>query len=279
MAEYAIIKCQDYRQGGICTNGQIFCMSGQFEIGGITPTRYFFPIAIVLGLLFAMISTDQEQALWLIFVQWQLQTVIPIALLIGAHILLLRSAWFAGLNPWLTLGLSGGLGGSLFAPIALAIDLWLDPSSSTSPFKSELFHEWLSVVPPITVCWMALNAPWLLGYRLEKAATVKSESGLELEKMAIPDFMTLMPSENRGRLVMLKAELHYLQVVTDRGSALILYNLADAIAQLPPGIGLSVHRSYWVARDAVDRLEKRGRQGELVLNNGQQVPIRRPGPR
>ena len=250
-------------------------MSGQFEIGGLTPTRYFFPIAIVLGLLFAMISTEQAHSIWLIFVQWQLQTVIPMALLICAHILLLRIAWFAVLNPWLTLALSGVLGSSLFAPVALTIDLWLDPSVTPSRFEVELLQEWVSVVPPITVCWIALNAPWLLGYRLEKAAPAALASNESPEDMPTPDFMTLVPPQDRGSLVMLKAELHYLQVVTDRGSALILYNLTDAIAQLPSGLGLSVHRSYWVAHDAIERLEKRGRQGELLLRNGQQVPVSR----
>ena len=274
-AKYAIILRRDGLNQDICTSGQNFCMSGQFDIGGITPTRYFFPIAIELGLLFAMISTEQEQAIWITFIQWQLQTVIPVALLIGAHILLLRNARFAGLNPWFTLVLSGLVGGSLFAPVALTIDLWLDSAASKAQIGSELFDEWLSVVPPVTVCWLALNAPWLLGYRLEKTATAGTVSDDKAETWPEPEFMALLPDENRGKLVMLKAELHYLQVVTDRGSTLVLYNLGDAITQLPADLGLSVHRSYWVARDAIERLEKRGRQGELILSDGQAVPVSR----
>ena len=75
--------------------------------------------------------------------------------------------------------------------------------------------------------------------------------------------------------MLLKSELHYLQVVTDQGSSLILYNLGDAIDQLPRPIGVTVHRSYWVAMDAIEKLEKRGRQGELSLRNGQRVPVSR----
>ena len=74
---------------------------------------------------------------------------------------------------------------------------------------------------------------------------------------------------------MLKSELHYLQVVTDSGSALILYNLSDAVAQMPPALGMTVHRSYWVAFDAIEAFNRRGRQGELRLVNGERVPVSR----
>ena len=87
--------------------------------------------------------------------------------------------------------------------------------------------------------------------------------------------MSLLSPEKQGKLLLLKSELHYLKVVTDQGSGLILYNLADAVAQLPERSGLLVHRSYWVAFDAVDELIRRGRQGELRLKNGQMVPVSR----
>lgn len=254
-------------------------MNGHFDIGGVTPRKYFFSIAVVLGLLFAMISVDHQHPVALVFLQWQLQTVLPMALLIAAHVVLLYSPWFARLNPWLALGISGVVGASLFAPIALLIDLWLATEPPAS-FTAELFGEWISVTPPVALCWVALNAPWLLGYRLEKRAETESESINQGDEPRLPAeseaaFMSLLPPDKRGRLLLLKSELHYLQVMTDQGSSLILYNLGDAIDQLPPALGIMVHRSYWVALDAIEKLEKRGRQGELSLRNGQRVPVSR----
>lgn len=254
-------------------------MNGQFDIGGVTPGRYFFSVAIVLGLLFAMISTDQEYPMVLVFIQWQLQTVVPMALLIAAHILLLNSHWFAMLNPWLALAISGVIGASLFAPIALLIDIWLEAQPVTV-FTDEILDEWTSVVPPVAICWLALNAPWMLGYRLEKSAAQNAQASQpvdEVDAMADsqPAFMMLVPPEKRGRLLMLKSELHYLQVVTDKGNALILHNLVDAIDQLPADQGITVHRSYWVALDAIEKLDKQGRQGELSLHDGQRIPVSR----
>ena len=85
----------------------------------------------------------------------------------------------------------------------------------------------------------------------------------------------MLPRAYRGLPLVLKSELHYLQVVTDCGSGLILYNLSDAVEALPAETGLLVHRSYWVAFDAIGALERRGRQGELILFNGERVPVSR----
>jgi len=250
-------------------------MNGHFEIGGVTPRRYFFSIAIVLGLLFALISGDQDKSPIVTLVQWQLQTLLPMALLIGTHIVLLNNARFAGLNAWLALTISGVVGASMFAPLALMIDFWLEPGVEVT-FLEELQDEWLSVTPPVVICWLALNTPWLLGYRIEKSADMDSQAGKEGHFADDRvEFMTLLPPDKQGRLLLLKSELHYLQVVTDQGSALILYNLGDAIAQLPATQGLMVHRSYWVAYDAIDELVRRGRQGELKLCDGQSVPVSR----
>jgi len=250
-------------------------MNGHFEIGGVTPRRYFFSIAIVLGRLFALTSGDQGKPQIVNLVQWQLQTLLPMALLIGTHIVLLNSAHFAGLNSWLALTISGVVGASMFAPLALTIDFWLEPGFEAT-FLEELQDEWLSVTPPVVICWLALNTPWLLGYRIEKSTDTNSRSAVEGHSAADRvEFMTLLPPEKQGRLLLLKSELHYLQVVTDQGSALILYNLGDAIDQLPPAQGLMVHRSYWVAYDAIEELIRQGRQGELKLCNGQSVPVSR----
>ncbi len=248
-------------------------MNGQFDIGGISPTKYFFSVAVVLGLLFAMIAGGEEHPALLVLLQWQLQAVVPMALMIGSHRLLLNSRLFTAINPWFGLALSGALGATLFTPLALAIDIWLDGGTAQG-YGAELLDEWLSVMPPVTLCWIALNAPWQLGYRLEKTAaeTVPVEQAATQPQ---PEFMALLPPEKQGRLKFLKSELHYLQVVTENGSALILYNLGDAVAQLSQGLGMSVHRSYWVAFDAIEKLKRRGRQGELCLDNGERVPVSR----
>ncbi len=258
-------------------------MNGHFDFGAVTPAKYFFSIAVVLGLLFAMISPDQQKPAAVVFLQWQLQTLLPMGLLVGSHLLLSNLGRFAGLNPWLALSISGIVGASLFAPLALLIDILIEGPPSNG-FAAELFAEWQGVAPPVTTCWVALNAPWIFGFRLEKGE--RGESGerpgaagstetVPGEDSGQAGFMAQLPPDRRGRLLRLKSELHYLQVVTDRGSGLILYNLADAVAELPPESGIGVHRSHWVSIDAIEALERRGRQGELRLRDGSLVPVSR----
>ena len=257
-------------------------MNGPFTIGDLTATRYFFSIAVLLGLLFALIATEDGEPAGLVFLRWQLQAIIPMALMVGTHRLLSAHAYFVNLNPWVALSLSGFIGASLFAPVALLIDLWLEPEVPPD-LSAEFFDEWLSVVPPVVLCWLGINAPWVLGFRLEKPTADKKpapqpDSSAKVETTTPIEpagFTLLLPPDKRGKLILLKAELHYLQVVTDAGSTLILYNLSDAVRQLPPHKGMMVHRSYWVAVDAVAKLVRRGRQGELHLHDGRTVPVSR----
>ena len=91
----------------------------------------------------------------------------------------------------------------------------------------------------------------------------------------LPEFVNLLLESCRGRPLLIKSELHYLKVVTERGSGLVLYNMDDAVDALPADAGMQVHRSDWVAFDAIDRLQRRGRQGELILRDGERVPVSR----
>jgi DNA-binding LytR/AlgR family response regulator len=76
-------------------------------------------------------------------------------------------------------------------------------------------------------------------------------------------------------VVYLMSELHYLRVVTTRGSALILYTLRDAILELSHTDGLQPHRSYWVASAHVRGLHRRGNAWRLELDCGELVPVSR----
>lgn len=87
-----------------------------------------------------------------------------------------------------------------------------------------------------------------------------------------PSFMDRVRAERRGRLLALEADGHYLHVHTDAGSELVLYRLSDAIRELGPQAGVQVHRSWWVAADAVSAERRRD---SLKLLNGLEVPVSR----
>lgn len=91
-----------------------------------------------------------------------------------------------------------------------------------------------------------------------------------------PALLSRLPVHLRqARLLALQAEDHYLRVHTNNGSALILMRMGDAMTELAGIEGKRVHRSWWVARDAVvDTPSDKGRT-LLRLDGGLEVPVSR----
>ena len=90
-----------------------------------------------------------------------------------------------------------------------------------------------------------------------------------------PEFVSRLPVALRRDILALEAEDHYVRVHTLHGSTLILMRLADAAALIDPRLGLRVHRSWWVAKDAVRALERRPGRAIARLIDDTAVPISR----
>ena len=76
-------------------------------------------------------------------------------------------------------------------------------------------------------------------------------------------------------LLALSAEDHYVRLYFPDGSELVRMKFADALTAVAPRKGLRVHRSHWVAIDAVVGVEQSGRQCTLTLSNGLKIPVSR----
>jgi DNA-binding LytR/AlgR family response regulator len=84
------------------------------------------------------------------------------------------------------------------------------------------------------------------------------------------------PARLRGAaLYAVEAEDHYLRLHTSRGSDLILMRLSDAIAELEGLEGARTHRSWWVARDAVQSADRSEARIRLRLPDGLIAPVSR----
>lgn len=86
-------------------------------------------------------------------------------------------------------------------------------------------------------------------------------------------FLRRIPPKLGTELLCIATEDHYLRIVTDRGSDLILFRFSDALAEVHAVPGQQVHRSYWVAERAVASVEQNGNRIFLVLTNGTKVPV------
>lgn len=78
-----------------------------------------------------------------------------------------------------------------------------------------------------------------------------------------------------AEILAIDAEEHYLRIVTDERTRLLRGRMADVEAQMPPDLGLRVHRSHWVAARAVVALRRTEGGWILELVGGREVPVAR----
>jgi DNA-binding LytR/AlgR family response regulator len=91
-----------------------------------------------------------------------------------------------------------------------------------------------------------------------------------------PKFLARLPYKLAGaELWAVEAEDHYLRLHTSQGQDLILMRLGDAIGELEGIEGARTHRSWWVARSAVRRVEREDGRATLVLPDGGEAPVSR----
>lgn len=84
-----------------------------------------------------------------------------------------------------------------------------------------------------------------------------------------------LPAPKRGKLHHLRMQDHYIEVHTDKGMEMVLLRFRDAVREVEDIEGMQVHRSHWVARAAIDGVERREGRVTLRLVNGARVPVSR----
>ena len=254
-----------------------------FNIGKVSPVKYYLFVAGALGLLIALVTREQATPYGLFWhiVHWQIQSQLAIWLLVLAHLSLTRYIHILKMKPFVQLVVAGLFGGLIFSLPAAAMDIIfkVDPVPTTLyAFIIYWFDELGGSIFPVCLSWIVINTPWILGLRLTNETTTGSDEVKLPNSQAVdsrPPFADLVSDHIWGDLLYLKAELQYIKVVTSKGQELILYSLREAMNELPQSSGIQVHRSYWVASPAIASFRNKGRQGELVLVDGTTVPVSR----
>lgn len=77
-------------------------------------------------------------------------------------------------------------------------------------------------------------------------------------------------------IVMLEAQGNYLRVVTSSGEFIERCLMSTATQNLDEGLGLQIHRSYWVSFAAILSLVRLDNSLCIQLTNGEEVKIARP---
>ncbi len=133
--------------------------------------------------------------------------------------------------------------------------------------------------------WTVADIPYFLGpvYLICAVMTIighlldrPPETHAQAPDAAPPRFLDRLPPKLRGSTIhAVESEDHYLRVHTDRGSDLILMRLSDAVSELEGLEGAQVHRSWWVAKDAVVGARRGDGRATLTLKGGIEAPVSR----
>ena len=89
-----------------------------------------------------------------------------------------------------------------------------------------------------------------------------------------PAWLDRLPAHLGRNLILLQAQDHYVRAETDRGETLIRSRLQEAANDLGD-FGVRIHRSWWVARSAIQAYRYRNGTPVVVLQNGLELPVGR----
>ena len=136
--------------------------------------------------------------------------------------------------------------------------------------QGRVLEQFLLISALVSIIALAL----LNGVRRNRGTTVAAPEQARPEPVSCPLLERLEP-ERRGKVHALLAQDHYVEVVTSRGSSLVLMRLSDAMQMCTQQPAMQVHRSAWVALTGIASLAREGRRLVIRLHDGRQIPVAR----
>ena len=128
--------------------------------------------------------------------------------------------------------------------------------------------DWYGQTALVSLVYVCVYAVLYRGIAASKGPSAVNAKGT-------PEILRHLPRRLGGELLCLSMEDHYVRLHAEHGSVLVLMSLSQAMEQLGDLDGLQVHRSWWVARRAVESVIEDGRNVRVVLRGGIEAPVSR----
>lgn len=259
-------------------------------LGVASVKRTLILTSCVLSVLFTIMEPKSTEYLTTTqrFLFWVLHIGVGIiALFTASRLLLLFS--FNNAPVSLSIIVIGILGAFVAAPLFLTLELlfpteqendWLSRYAQTSIIHA-IVAELIEVLPIFFSCWIALNIPIILNK--PELSNEPLEPNVDLDTFD-PDqkqrekqrdaFFASLPEVIGTDIIAICSDLHYLNVHTTLGKALILGSVSKCTDFMGES-GLLIHRSNWVAKKHVERIVVSGNNAYCCMNTGLKVAISR----
>ena len=190
---------------------------------------------------------------------------------------------------WRLIALSGAIGVVLFAPLALGLET-LFPGTAGAPDSAieawgqqSLLHaviaESIALAPSYLAAWFLINLEsitrlWRLTAPRTAPTPVPEAPAEEIVYETQTASLPALPPAIGDDIVAVSSDLHYLQVYTRIGKAMVLGAINDVERALPDA-GLRIHRSHWIVKQHVRKLHRRGNGWWIEMDNDLELPVSR----
>lgn len=139
----------------------------------------------------------------------------------------------------------------------------------------EMLARWGALIEHIVLVWVVCLLPLLVRQVVRIAVEEVPERSAEADsevQVDVPILLHLSP-ELRGPIRRVSANERQSLIYTEKGEASLRMRFADALIQLDGASGMQVHRSHWLAFDAIDNVRQDGRRYVAKLKCGGIVPV------
>ncbi len=188
--------------------------------------------------------------------------------------------------------ITGVIGALISSPLFCVLELIFPDSADVDPvifpdlpvYLSMYLSELFEAGPAFIAIWFCINLPILLSNPVLTLAQEEPEpedldTNLDekdrldrIEKLEA--FKANLPFEIGDEVIAISSDLHYLNVYTKKGKALVLGSLKH-VASLFDDEGMQVHRSHWVNKHHVQKLINRDGTTFCSMDNGLELPVSR----
>lgn len=117
-----------------------------------------------------------------------------------------------------------------------------------------------------------LPAPYPYDPYLESQERLSAQTD-HTPSLTRPAFLARCDLALPGAVMRVSADNHYLVIQTTHGTGRMIMRFRDALRDLEGLQGFRIHRSHWVAMDAVLRVRAEGRRHVLELIDGSVLPV------
>ncbi len=112
-------------------------------------------------------------------------------------------------------------------------------------------------------------------HSLEQNGAEAHQPSAAKKEQVVAGFQRHLDRPIETQLLRIEAQEHYVRLVGKEESQMLLYRFNDIVSEIADDLGMQVHRSHWVAFDAIESLAQADGRLWLNLRDGSKVPVSR----